>query len=80
MKRVVLAAVAAAAFTGGASLASADVARTSDDCTEYCAKKAVENGGKIGVEPFDIDPGRIAVIADPQGGHFYIIKLNQPAD
>lgn len=44
------------------------------------AKKAKELGGQVAVEPFDIEPGRIAVIADSQGGHFYIIQLNQPAD
>lgn len=48
--------------------------------TDATAKKATELGGKIAVEPFDIEPGRIAVIADPQGGHFYVIKLSQPAD
>lgn len=50
------------------------------DDADATAKKAAELGGKIAVEPFDIEPGRIAVIADPQGGHFYVIKLSQPAD
>lgn len=48
--------------------------------TDAAAKKAVELGGKVAVEPFDIPPGRIAVIADAQGGHFYIIKLSQAPD
>ena len=48
--------------------------------TDAAAAKAKKLGGKVAVEPFDIDPGRIAVIADPQGGHFYIIKLAQSPD
>jgi len=43
------------------------------------AAKAKELGGQIAVEPMDIPPvGRFAVIQDPQGAHFYIIKLNNP--
>jgi len=41
MKRI-LALAAAAAFVGGASLADAEVSRAPEDCTEYCARKAVE--------------------------------------
>lgn len=35
------------------------------------AAKAVEaNGGKIVAPPMDIQPGRMAVVADPEGAHF----------
>lgn len=41
------------------------------------------NGGTVAVPPTDIAPGRFAVIADPQGAHTYLIRLNaadpQPA-
>ena len=33
---------------------------------------------KIEVPPTDIPPGRFAVITDPQGGVFHVIKLNNP--
>lgn len=43
------------------------------------AEKAKSLGGQIAVPPTDIPPiGRFAVISDPQGAHFYIIKLNNP--
>lgn len=41
MKRILALAVAAA-FVGGASLANAKVSSAPEDCTEYCAGKAVE--------------------------------------
>ena len=31
-------------------------------------------------EPMDVPPGRMALIADPAGAMFSIIKLAQPAD
>jgi predicted enzyme related to lactoylglutathione lyase len=41
------------------------------------AAKAAETGGSVLAEPFDMPVGRIAVIQDPQGAVFSIIK---PAD
>ena len=50
-----------------------------DDC-DAMAKKAEDLGAKVAVPPTDIPPGRFSVIAEPQGGHFYIIKLaEQPS-
>jgi len=44
------------------------------------AAKAAELGGTVMVPPFDIPVGRIAVIGDPQGAVFSIIKsVPQPA-
>jgi predicted enzyme related to lactoylglutathione lyase len=37
-------------------------------------------GGKALVPPFDIEVGRIAMAADPQGNPFYIMKPVPPAD
>ncbi|ARD20552.1 MULTISPECIES: VOC family protein [Shewanella] len=49
-----------------------------DDC-DMMAQKAEELGGKVCVPPTDIpDVGRFAVIDDPQGGTFSIIKLSLP--
>ena len=35
------------------------------------------NGGAVHREPFDIPPGRMAVVADPTGAAFGVIKMNQ---
>jgi len=43
------------------------------------AAKATELGGTVMAEPFDSTVGRMAVIADPQGAVFSIIRLSQPA-
>src|SRR5579859_3897408 len=43
------------------------------------AAKAGELGGSVLVPPFDSPVGRMAVIADPQGAVFSIIKQAQPA-
>jgi predicted enzyme related to lactoylglutathione lyase len=44
------------------------------DCDATCA--AIEaSGGKVHVPPTDIPPGRFAVVADPQGAVFHIIRL-----
>ncbi len=49
------------------------------DDADAVATKATELGGTITVPPMDIpDVGRFAVIQDPQGAFFGIIKLNQP--
>ena len=48
--------------------------------TDATAKKAAELGGEVSVPPTDIPMGRFAVITDPQGAVFTVIKLNQPAN
>jgi predicted enzyme related to lactoylglutathione lyase len=45
------------------------------DDTDAAAAKAAELGGTVQVPPFDTPVGRIAVIGDPQGAVFSIIKL-----
>jgi predicted enzyme related to lactoylglutathione lyase len=45
-----------------------------DDC-DACARKVTENGGKVCVPPTDISVGRFAVIEDPGGAFFSIIRL-----
>jgi len=45
-----------------------------DDC-DACAKKITEHGGKVCVPPTDISVGRFAVVEDPNGGFFSIIRL-----
>jgi uncharacterized protein len=40
------------------------------------AEKAASLGGSVGVPPQDIPVGRFAVLADPTGAHFSIIRLN----
>ncbi len=48
------------------------------DC-DASAEKAKALGGEIGVPPTDLPPvGRFAVLTDPQGAHFTIIKLDNP--
>ena len=47
---------------------------------DAAAAKAAELGGTVIVPPFDIPVGRIAVVGDPQGAVFSIIKsVPQPA-
>jgi predicted enzyme related to lactoylglutathione lyase len=49
-----------------------------EDC-DASAEKATSLGAKVHVPPTDIPPvGRFAVIEDPQGAVFTIIKLNNP--
>jgi uncharacterized protein len=49
-----------------------------EDC-DASAAKATELGGKLHVPPTDIPHvGRFAVVQDPQGAVFSIIKLNMP--
>lgn len=45
-----------------------------DDC-DGCVASAREAGGTIILEPMDIPVGRQAIIADPQGAVFGVIKL-----
>ncbi len=42
---------------------------------DACARRATELGGKVCVPPTDISVGRFAVITDPTGATFSIIKL-----
>lgn len=41
------------------------------------AKKAAELGGKVIVEPQDFPGGRFAIVSDPQGGAFGILRMGQ---
>ena len=41
------------------------------------ATKCLELGGQAPVPPTDIPPGRFAVLNDPQGAHFSIIRMNE---
>jgi predicted enzyme related to lactoylglutathione lyase len=47
---------------------------TVEDC-DASAQKAQQLGGQVLVPPMDVEPGRFAVIGDPQGGTFGIIKF-----
>jgi predicted enzyme related to lactoylglutathione lyase len=42
--------------------------------TDATAAKAKELGGNVNVEPAEIPPGRFAVLSDPVGAHFTILK------
>jgi predicted enzyme related to lactoylglutathione lyase len=48
------------------------------DDTDEAAARAAEHGGKVPVEPTDTPVGRFAVLNDPQGAVFSIIKLTSP--
>jgi predicted enzyme related to lactoylglutathione lyase len=37
---------------------------------------AKENGANVIVEPMDVEPGKLAVVSDPQGAVFNIITLS----
>ena len=45
--------------------------------TEASAARVKELGGAVNVPPFDTSVGKISVVADPQGGHFSLIQLDQ---
>jgi predicted enzyme related to lactoylglutathione lyase len=47
-----------------------------DDC-DAIAAKTTELGGAVSVPPTDIPIGRFAVLGDPQGGHFGVIRLSR---
>jgi uncharacterized protein len=47
--------------------------------TDEAADKVRAMGGAVPVPPTDIPPGRFAVVSDPHGAHFSIIKLNPGA-
>jgi uncharacterized protein len=42
--------------------------------TDEAARRATELGGSVGAPPFDTGFGRIAVLVDPAGGHFSVVK------
>ncbi len=50
-----------------------------DDC-DAAAKKVAELGGTVHQEPFDVPPGRMAVIGDPQGAVLAIMTLSEQPD
>ena len=47
---------------------------TVEDC-DASAQKAQQLGAQVLVQPMDVEPGRFAVIRDPQGATFGIIKF-----
>jgi predicted enzyme related to lactoylglutathione lyase len=49
-----------------------------DDC-DATVEKAKSLGAAVFNGPMDIEPGRFAVLADPQGAMFNVIKMNEPA-
>jgi predicted enzyme related to lactoylglutathione lyase len=49
------------------------------DSADEAAAKVEEAGGKVGMAPFDTPVGPMAVLADPQGAVFSVIRLVQPA-
>lgn len=49
-----------------------------DDCDEV-ARNAADTGGTVCVQPIDIPVGRMAVLGDPDGGTFTVLKLNPPS-
>jgi predicted enzyme related to lactoylglutathione lyase len=44
--------------------------------TDATVEKAKSLGGALIAGPMDIEPGRFAVLADPQGAMFNVIKMN----
>ena len=50
------------------------------DDTDKTAEIAKSKGATVFQEPTDIPPGRMAVLADPTGAMFSVIKMAQPAD
>ena len=45
------------------------------DDTDKTVETAKANGGTVFQEPMDIQPGRMAVLADPTGAMFSVIKM-----
>ena len=44
--------------------------------TDATAARCIELGGQAPVPPSDIPPGRFAVLNDPDGAHFSVIRMN----
>jgi predicted enzyme related to lactoylglutathione lyase len=49
------------------------------DDTDAAVEKAKTLGGSVFAGPMDIEPGRFAVVADPQGAMFNVIKMAEAA-
>lgn len=49
------------------------------DDTDAAAQRVTDLGGAVSVPPADIPPGRFAVVNDPHGAVFSLIKLAVPA-
>lgn len=49
------------------------------DDVEQALQVFVEAGGKVEVEPFDIDIGKCAVVADPWGNEYCILDMSKGA-
>jgi predicted enzyme related to lactoylglutathione lyase len=50
-----------------------------DDC-DRVAETTKANGGAVMQGPMDIEPGRMAVLADPAGAVFNVIKMSRPVE
>ncbi len=50
------------------------------DDTDRTAETAAAKGGSVMQPPTDIPPGRFAVLTDPAGAFFSVLKLAQPGD
>jgi predicted enzyme related to lactoylglutathione lyase len=50
------------------------------DDTDKTAELASANGGTVFQGPMDIEPGRMAVLADPTGAMFSVIKMKVAGD
>jgi predicted enzyme related to lactoylglutathione lyase len=50
------------------------------DDTDKTVEVAKANGGNVFQGPMDIPPGRMAVLADPTGAVFSVIKMSTPGD
>lgn len=48
------------------------------ESAEKAVAKVSELGGKVVLPPFDIVVGRMAIVSDPQGGTFTVIKMFEP--
>jgi predicted enzyme related to lactoylglutathione lyase len=47
--------------------------------TDASVARVTELGGSLVFGPVDVEPGRLAVVADPQGATFAVIRLSEPA-
>jgi predicted enzyme related to lactoylglutathione lyase len=50
------------------------------DDADAAAAKATELGGTVAVPPFDTPVGRVAILGDPQGAVFSVIKTTPPPE
>ena len=50
------------------------------DDTDKAVEIAKANGGTVFQGPMDIEPGRFAVLADPAGAMFSVIKMTTAGD